>query len=507
MTQAEKNRRVLEVDHLIPDLRRRTAKGGAIAVGAQIARMVIQLANLSIMARLLPPADFGLVAMATAVTVFVGLFTDLGLSAATVQRKEIAHETVNALFYVNAAMGVFVMLATMAAAPLAGWGFHDPRVTWIVITLAAQIPIVALSVQHGAILQRGMRWGAIQWSAIAAQFVGVLVGIVIAWQTDLGYWALIVQSWISAVLGTALLWIVCPWRPGRTTDWHGARSALKFGLHLAGFNFVNYFHRQFDDVLVGSRWGAVELGYYTRAYELLRIPLVLISSPVASAVIPALSRLQATPERWRNAYLEALGAVVLVSAGVTAMMIASAKPFVALLLGPGWSAAAHVFELLAISMFAATPMNATGWIYISLGRSSRMFAWSLMATPLIMISFLVGLPYGAAGVAFSYSCVMCVLTIPCLMFAAHGTPVRTLQMLRLTVLPIAAGVASAAAGLAQHHSGAPPLLDFVTTCAVSGGLYTAAALALLVFDPIYTAWRARAASWLKVIRMTASRSG
>ncbi len=496
MTQVEKNRRVLEVDHLMADLRRRTTTGGAIAIGAQIVRVGLQLANLSIMARLLPAQDFGLVAMATAVTVFVGLFTDLGLSAATVQRKEIGHETVNALFIVNVATGALVMLATMAAAPLAAWGFGDTRVTWIVIALAAQIPVAAAGVQHGAILQRGMRWGAIQWTAISAQFAGVLAGILIAWQTDLGYWALVAQNWSAVLLNTVLLWIVCPWRPGRTADWTGARSAIKFGLSLAGFNFVNFFHRQFDDVLIGSRWGAAELGFYTRAYEFLRIPLVLISSPVASAVVPALSRLQAHPERWRNAFLETFGAVLLVSSGLTAVLIATAKPLVALVLGPGWSLAAHIFELLAISMFAATPMNAMGWIYISLGRTSRMFVWSLLSTPLIVASFLIGLPFGATGVALSYSCTVCVLALPCLAFGTHGSPVRIAQLIRIAALPIALGAASALAGHAEQHAGAPPLQTFLIAGAISGGLYSAGAMALLIADPRYSAWRGRVRSLL-----------
>ena len=140
------------------DIGRRAASGGAIAVAAQIVKLLVQFGTLAVMARLLLPADFGLVAMATTVTLFVGLFTDFGLSAATVQRAEIDHGTVSALFYINVATGAALMLLAIAAAPLAAWGFGDPRVSPVVMALAAQIPFVAATAQHNALLRRGMRW-------------------------------------------------------------------------------------------------------------------------------------------------------------------------------------------------------------------------------------------------------------------------------------------------------------------------------------------------------------
>src|SRR5690606_7649785 len=133
------------------------------------------------------------------------------------------------------------------------------RVTWLVIALAVPIPVTAAAAQHNALLQRGMRWLALQLTGIAAQLAGAVATILLAWTTAVGYWALVAQAWVSAVLGLVLAWIVCPWRPSPVRDWQGARSALHFGLNLTGFNFLNYFHRQFDNVLIGWRWGATEL--------------------------------------------------------------------------------------------------------------------------------------------------------------------------------------------------------------------------------------------------------
>ena len=364
------NAAALSVDHLVTDLSRRTARGGVIAVVAQFCRILIQLAVAALLARLLAPSDFGLVAMATTLTAFVGMFTDLGLSAATVQQKEVGQSLVTALFYLNLAMGLFVMAVAMAAAPLAAWFFGDGRITTVVIALALSIPVAAVGAQHSALLQRGMRWGPIQWTPLVAQLAGGIAAVLLAWKCGMGYWALVAQSWVTTILTTVSMWWFCAWRPDLRVNWRGVRGALHFGLNLTGFNVINYFHRQFDNVLIGWRWGATDLGYYNRAYQLLTLPLTLVNGPVGSAVIPALSRLQEDPERWSRAYLKAFGAVNLLSAGITAVMIPTAQPMVRLLFGPGWEPTGHIFALLSISMFAATPMNTVGWVYMSLGQNA-----------------------------------------------------------------------------------------------------------------------------------------
>src|SRR5207237_344463 len=119
------------------------------------------------------------------------------------------------------------------------------------------------------------RWITIQWTGIVAQLAGALVGILLAWRTDLGYWALVGQAWVITTLSLVLVWVTCPWRPSIITQWGKVRPAIDFGLNLTGFNLVNYFHRQFDNVLVGWRWGPGEVGFYTRAYALLTMPLAI----------------------------------------------------------------------------------------------------------------------------------------------------------------------------------------------------------------------------------------
>lgn len=490
----------LATAHLDQGLGTRAANGAFIAIGGQAVRTALSLASAVVLARLLSPEDFGLVAMAAAFTGFCGMFADLGLATATVQRRDIDHATVSALFFVNLGAGALVALLAAAAAPVAASIFGEPRLGPITAALAVPIVLTAASAQHRAVLQRGMHWTALQRIELTAQIAAAGVAIMLAWGTPLGYWALVAQAWASAATGLVLTWQTSSWRPGRVRDWSQVRGALGLGLNLTGFNLVNYFHRQFDNILIGWRWGATELGHYTRAYGLLLLPLSLINGPTSSAVIPALSRVQHEPERWRALYLAALSAVVLASSLITALLIATAVPLIAILFGSAWSQSAQIFECLALSMFAATPLNSTGWIHVSTGRTDRMLKWGLAATPVIVLAFAIGLPFGASTVALAYSIAMWVIAVPGMAYAAHGTAVGLADMLRAVVPLSAAGVASAAAGLAAADatigSGHSSIVSLLTSGCVTVGLYAPLAAGLVLRFPAYAPLRRRAGAWL-----------
>jgi PST family polysaccharide transporter len=435
---------------------------------------------MAVLARLLAPKDFGLVAMATTLTSFVGIFTDLGLSAATVQRKEIDQATVSALFYINLAMGLAMAIVCAAAAPIVGWAFGDPRVVTVTMALGLSIPVSAAGSQHYALLQRGMRWAPLQWTPVIAQATGAIVAILLALQTAIGYWALVAQLWVAAIVSTGLLWRFSHWRPSLRPRWRDAGTALPFGLSLVGSYFANYFHRQFDNVLVGWRWGATDLGYYTRAYQLLLLPYTLIEGPLAFAIVPALSRLQDEPQRWRSAFLRAFVVVNLLSSGLSAMLIASAEPLVRVVYGAGWGDAEPVFLLLSISMFAATPFSALSWVYVSLGHGRRMLLWAVLVTPFFVLSFLLGLPYGPRGVALCFSVAMCLAVTPGLAFMTRCAPVSLRDCLAAW-LPAAVAGGSAAWGarlLATTWPNGGSLFDVAERSLIAIALYAAGAGAL-----------------------------
>jgi PST family polysaccharide transporter len=489
--QAEINAQMLSTEHLTNNLGQQAARGGIIAVGAQPLRMIVQFVTTALLARLLAPEDFGLLAMATAVTGFIGIFSNLGLGSATVQQAEIDQDTVSGLFYIN--LGVGLLLAPIACllAPLAAMFFKDPRVTGLVVALAFTLPLAAAGAQHTGLMVRTMRWMTIQWTSLAGQVLGGVVGVGLAWKTELDYWALVAAAWTTNLVIVVLIWIACPWRPSAVKNWDGVRKALNFGLNLTGFSVVNFFNRQLDNIIIGWRSGAMELGFYTRAYQVMLLPINLFSGPLSSAVEPSLSRLQDDPVRWRRAFLDALGLIAFLGSGMAAVMIACASALIAVLYGPGWEKAGVIFQWLAVSMIAGTPMNATGWIYISLGRTRRMLAWSLIFTPVVAAAFLLAMGHGPVGIAIAYAVVMNLAIVPAFAFATHGSPVRLRDTMKV-ILPMAAcGVAAALAGVWTPVPHPSPLIGLVFSSTIAGTIYVALAGALIWRLDVYRDVRVR----------------
>ncbi len=422
------------------------ARGGAIAFGGQIARMVLQLIGTAIMSRLLAPADFGLLAMAITITGFVGLFTDMGLSVATIQRRELSQPLVSTLLFVNLAVGVILMLLAALAAPLASLLYDDPRVTGLVIGMALSIPLAAAVAQHNALLARSMRWVPLQVIAFASQAVGLVVGVLLAWKTELGVWALVAQILTANVVMLISTWIVCDWRPSRVENWRVASAELGFGANVTGFTLLNFFHRQFDNILIGWRWGPAELGFYSRAYNLLTLPIGLINGSLSSSAIPILSKLKDDPERWNAAYLRLATVTAYMGCGLCAVLFAIADPLVDIVLGPGWHEVSVIFRVLAISSIFGTASNSCGWVFLSLGRSRQFFYWSLFASPLYVLSFAIGLPWKAQGVSIGYAICVFALTPLYFAYALRQTTISMATLARWMMPVLAAAMLAIGAG-------------------------------------------------------------
>ena len=178
-------------------------------------------------------------------------------------------------------------------------------------------------------------------------------------------------------------------------------------------------------------------------------------------------------------------------AGTAACLIAVSDPLIAVIYGPGWGKAATIFQWLAVSLFAGIPMNASGWIYISLGKTRRMFVWSLIFVPIIGLGFLLAIPYGAVGIAASYAITMNLLLLPCFAFACRGSPVSFSDTIKV-VLPLAGcGVVAALAGISVSDRGHHNLVQLLLGASVSGGVFLLLAGCVIMKANIYRELRSR----------------
>lgn len=416
--------RHFRTDRLKANLGARTARGGVVTIASQGFKFAAMVVATVVLARLLRPADYGLVGMVAVVTGFVTLFKDLGLSAATVQHEEVTHAQVSTLFWVNVALSVGVAAITAVIAPLVAWFYGEPRLTAITLAYCAGFLFGGLTVQHEALLRRQMRFGALSVAEVVALLSSIAATVLLAWY-GAGYWALVGGHLSLSLVYLVCIWVACGWWPGPPSRDSDVRSMLVFGGNFTGFSVINHFARNIDNVLIGRFWGSQQLGLYVKAYQLLLMPLDQINSPITTVAVPALSRLNDAPERYRSAYLRILEKVAMLTMPGIAFMIAVSDWLVLIVLGPQWTEAGRIFAVLGIAALVQPITNTTGWLFITQGRTRHMFQWGLVGSTLIVISIVVGLPWGTLGVATSYSLVFVGVVTPLLFyFVGRSGPVR-----------------------------------------------------------------------------------
>jgi O-antigen/teichoic acid export membrane protein len=434
----DRQTRFLRTDHLVGgNVHHRAFRGGLVTLLAQAIRLFLQLGSAAVLGRLLLPRDFGLIAMVATVTSFVALFKDLGLSNATIQRPQVTHKQVSALFWINCALGLGVALVVASIAPLIAWFYAEPKLRWISIALAVNFIFGGLTVQHQALLRRQMRFKLTAIISVISMAAGVVTAIIMA-IFGFRYWSLVGSESAASVVNCLLAWMSCRWRPGAFHRNVGLRPMLSFGGHVTGFTVLNYFTRHFDNILVGRVLGAAPLGIYARAYGLLMMPISQINAPLAAVLLPGLSRLQSHPSEYRKLFLRAVGALSLVTVPIVVFSAFFAHDLILVWLGPRWVPVARVFQLLAPAAAVGAMAFAPNWLSQSLGRPAQQFHYALVSAPICITGFLIGIKWGVHGVAASFSITFVGLLWGYVWYATRNSPVRFLDVLASFLSPLVA---------------------------------------------------------------------
>jgi PST family polysaccharide transporter len=426
-----KTDRHLNTDHLRSGLKQRTIRGGMTTTASQSIRLVISLISTAIAARLLTPKDYGLVAMVTVITGFMSVFTSMGLSTATIQRKEITNEEVSTLFWLNTAVGIVLTIINIVLSPLIAWFYSEARLTAVTLALSAVFLMTSLRVQHQALLNRQMRFTELAGIDLVSVLIGSLVLTLSAWR-GYSYWSIVAMHITIAMTATVGTWIACPWLPSRPLALREVRSLLRFGGNLTGFNIVNYFTRNLDSILIGRFNGPQPLGLYDKAYSLLMLPLTQITGPISAVALPALCRVATDPDHLRQSYIRMTSIVCLLTMPLSAFVIGTADVIISLILGPQWHRSAAIFAWLGVAALVQPISGTTGWLFVAQNRSGEQFRWGLLGGTLAMISIVAGLPWGPVGVASCYSVSGALVRTPLLFWMVGRTgSVKTADLYRL----------------------------------------------------------------------------
>lgn len=392
-------------------------------MAAQAGRFLLTVGSTMVLARILAPGDFGLIAMVVAVMMFLVILRDFGLPTATVQQEDITQAQVSTLFWLNVIFGVAIALITLLLAPLLARFYGEPALLRLTPLFGVVSLVDALSLQHRALLRRRMRFGVLAAVEIVSQLAGVAAAIGTAWRGG-HFWSLIVLRLVTASVQTLLCWRFCDWRPDRRFRPDEVKGMLAFGGYLSGARFVRNIGRNLDRILIGRFTDARLLGLYAKAAGWLVAPFQQLSFPVARVAVPVLSRLQDDPARYRRYWRRGMLLMATLGMPVIGFLVLDARKVIYLLLGDQWGAAIPIFRILSPVALASLLQMGNFWAYVSLGRAARQLRWEIFAAAATAAAFLIGIRWGPAGVAAGYSIASTALLLPGAAYCFRGSPLR-----------------------------------------------------------------------------------
>ena len=400
----------------------RVAASAPWSIAGGIGRQGIGFLATSILARILSPAAYGLMGMCAVFTNFLTLFVDMGLSHAIVRQETVEEEFLSSVFWVSLGFGLATGVVMVAVAWPAAFWFHEPALRPLLQTLAISFPVSSLGVVPLSLLLRSVSLRQIAISELSSGLLGAIVGITAAFR-GAGVWSLILASLVSSGANTAFLWWFSAFHPRFLLHWPQVRRIMAFSANLSAFNFVNYFARNADNMIIGSYLGATELGYYQVAYNLMLYPIQTIGGVLGRIFFPAFSRMKDDLPRLRAAYVRSCAVLAMITFPVMLGLAVVAHPFVRTYLGSAWSKTAILLAILAPVGMVQSISGTVGNIYAAIGRTDVLLRWGLIATATVVTAFMIGKSWGSVGVAAAYAVANALLLYP-----GFAVPLRLINM-------------------------------------------------------------------------------
>jgi PST family polysaccharide transporter len=466
-------------------LKRRSVYGTAATFVAQGIRFLVKLATQIIIARLLVPADYGLVAMVAPILALSYLVSELGLGQVIILRRDISSAEISGLFWFSLLLNTAFAASLALLSPAVTWLYHEPRTMPITLALAALLPVSGLGAQHLALLNRNMRFAELAAIDVVPPAIALAAGLAAAC-SGWGYWSLIAVAAAETLATVVLAWSLSDWRPSQPTFDRRIGPLIRLGFHVTGYNLAGYATTSFDNILLGVAKGSVALGLYDRGYKLVVQPVSQLITPVGRIAVPLLTRLRPDECRYKRAYLDMLRIILLIGTPGILFTMLMAQPLVLFLLGPRWEGVAPVFAWLCLGSLASPIYSSTFWLFTTQERTKRQLGYVAATSVISVASFIAGLPWGPAGVAAGAGLSFLVVSTPLVCWGATKDGLVTATELGVALVPILiAGLVTLAALQLAHlylpAAGAPMLAASVS---LSYATFIGVLLSLPIGQPI-----------------------
>ncbi|MBX5475099.1 MAG: oligosaccharide flippase family protein [Thermoleophilia bacterium] len=473
--------------------RRIVRQSGWVAVSYGT-RTALAAASMLALVRLLDPRAFGLVALATVFLAIMEHLQESGLGAAVIQRRDGIREAAGSAVAASAVSGVAAAGLVVAAAPLAARLLHAPGLTDVLRGLAPILAIRGLAVVPAALLERELDYRGNAQAQLAAGLAQPAVSIALA-ASGAGVWSLVGGQLGGTLVGTAVVWMVVPWRPDpRAASWRMVRSLVRYGRFVGGANIVNLLNDTLDNLTVGRLLGTRALGFYAVTWRLADMPSTVIGNSVGRVLFPVYSAFRSDRETVRRVYVQNLQRLALLSLPVSAVLAAGAEPIVRGLLGTAWLPVVWPLRILAVYGAVKALCAPSGEVFKGMGRPQLALVFGGVHTVLVVpVLILLTSRFGLNGAASALLVVVCASGIPALASSLRLVRASRAAVARSLAGPLACAgmVAATLVAVSPEAARLQPQAGLALVLVAGGAVYCAsvALLARPIVAPIVASFR------------------
>jgi O-antigen/teichoic acid export membrane protein len=370
------------------------------SVLTEVVSRVVSPFTFVILARILAPEDFGIIAIAQIAISFCYLFWDAGLEKALIQTREPLEKAANVVFWINIALGLLLYVVLFVSAPLLAIFFNTPAAGVVLQVLGLQIIISSLSTVQQALLLRDLNFKLLFWARLATAAIPALVSIPLAY-LGYGVWALVASSLAGAFINLLILWIRSSWRPQFCFDMSIAKKMANFGSWIVLDSLIGWFISQGDAVVVGRFLGIRDLGLYRTGRNIVDILFGLTMNPIHSILYPSFSALQGDKEALQVFLHKANRIIMSLTLPIGTGIMCIASPLVVVVLGAKWQGVDVVISIMGLQTALGWLVGANPEIYRAMGRPDLQTKIGIFCIPLYLIVYFVAAPLGLKAFVFA----------------------------------------------------------------------------------------------------------
>jgi O-antigen/teichoic acid export membrane protein len=363
---------------------------------ATIAVVSVQVIQLLVVSRYLAPKDFGLVAIVTTIIFFMRSFSDMGVSAAVIHKKEITDDQFSSLFWLNIFVGILLFIISIIFSFFIGKVFKEDILKEIFLVIASTFLIIPFGALFQIILQKNFKFEVLAVQEISASIIGGFLTVIMA-VYGYGYWSLIFGYMINTIVRTIVVFI-----RGRKYvqikflfDYIQIKSFINFGLFQMGERSVNFLNERLDQLLIGYFLGPVQLGYYSFAYNLVSQPITVLNPIFTKVAFPLFAKLQDNKDLLKKTYLKLIKIITIINAPLLLGLLLEAPLLIPIFFGSKWNNSILIIQILCIVSLFKVINNPTGSLILAVGKANIGFYWNLAVMLLTIPFILIGAKLGS----------------------------------------------------------------------------------------------------------------